>query len=1199
MQIALNRKRRLHSPPLRKLLRIMKLTFILLTAVALQVSAKGYTQKITLSVKDAPLEKVFESIRNQSGYRFFYNEEQLQRSRPVTIQVKETSLEKALDLALRDQPFTYAIVNKIIVIKEKLNDIAIQTQLKSAPLVIDVKGRVINEKGEPAEGVTVTIKGTNKATSTNADGEFIIESIEEDATLVFTSVNMETFELKVSGKTELTINLKTKVTALGGVKVEVNTGYQKIPKERATGSFELVNKEELNRRVGPDILSRLEGVSVSVLFDRRGLSPIDNSISSNNIFIRGLSTLTETMKAPLLIVNNFPWEGSIESINPNDVENITILKDAAAASIWGARAANGVIVITTKQGQLNQPTRLMLNTNFQVSKEPDLFHYPKMSSSDFIEVEQFLFEQGHYDAEVNDPSYFPALSPIVEILAKERAGDISPTDAVTQIDALRNLDVRNDFQKYIYRKASNQQYFLNLTGGSQKIRYSFSGGFDKGNSALIGNETQRVTFRNMNTIYPVKNLELNFGLAFASTKTKGNSLGEINGGKFDYFGSTIRYLYPYAQFADASGNPLDLPRHYRYGFKDTAGSGKLLDWKYRPLDELRNGDNLFRQREYVLNFGANYNLFKSISASIAYQHSNTYGELRNHYSIKTYQARHLINQYAQFDGTDFVFTIPKGGILDYGNNKGNSHMGRAQLNFNKSINQRHQINGLIGGEVRENVVESTAGRSYGYDENTIATFPVDYITQFSLYNNLGSATIPAGPIPFSKRVDHFLSAFANFAYTYDNRYTVSASIRRDAANLFGVDINDKWKPFWSVGGAWTLSNESFLKGSRIDLLRIRANYGYQGNVNNSLAPYTIISYASPFFSPFNLLSVNILVPANPGLSWETIKQLNIGVDFQFANRRISGSIEAYRKNSNNLILDAPVDYTTGVGSVRKNSASMTGSGVDFLLNTANITGSFKWNTEVTLGYIKNKVTDYLLDDTYTRVGTAVSGSGISIRPVRGIAPYALFSYEFAGLDPVTGDPRGFLGKEISTDYRAIYNQDKDTSALIYHGSAIPTMFGNFNNIFSYKGISLIVNISYRFGYYFRKNTISYSALFNNGLAHPDFAKRWQNPGDETATTVPSMVYPLSDAERDYFYAHSSVNVLKADNIRFKNIRIGYDIPKSFLNRLSIQGLQFYSTIENLGIIWRANKEDLDPDYNTGNGNYPVPLRVSFGLTLNL
>jgi len=430
-----------------KLLRIMKLTIVFLTFTALHVSANGFGQEnITLSLKNAPLQEVFSEIRKQTGYDFLYKDALIEKASPVNIVVKNASLIEVLDLCFKSQLLTYSITGKIITVKPR-NIPASEDHPEVATSPIDVKGRVVDEKGEPIGGVTVSIKGTDISTATDGNGEFSLKSVERDAILVFTHVSMETFELKASDKSELTITLKPKARALSDVQVIANTGYQRIPKERATGSFEFINNEELNRRVGTDILSRLEGVSSGLLFDRRLQEGNENSINTNNIIIRGLSTLNEAMKQPLIVVNNMPYDGDINNINPNDVETITVLKDAAAASIWGARAGNGVIVITTKQGKFNQPLSVSINTNLNVSGKPDLFKYRQMSVSDYIAVEKFLFDNGYFDGDLANTSTYPALSPVVEILAKQRDGAISAAEASAQIDALKKMDVRNDFDK--------------------------------------------------------------------------------------------------------------------------------------------------------------------------------------------------------------------------------------------------------------------------------------------------------------------------------------------------------------------------------------------------------------------------------------------------------------------------------------------------------------------------------------------------------------------------------------------------------------------------------------------------------------------------------------------------------------------------------------------------------------------------------
>ncbi|MBO9564320.1 MAG: TonB-dependent receptor plug domain-containing protein, partial [Niastella sp.] len=357
---------------------------------------------ISLSVKNASVEQVFKEIKKQSGYGFVYPSGILARMHKVTFSTMKASLLFVLDQLFKDQPFTYTVIDKVVVIKSKGNDSGQPDQPITDNIFIQVRGKITNEKEEPLHGVTVAVKGTDQVTYTNASGHFSLNNIPRGATLHVSSVNMETYELRIHSQTDLAIRMKEKVRELADVTVMVNTGYERIPKERATGSFEFVSNEELERRAGTDILSRLEGVATGIIFDRRRLASNQTAIPVNNVTIRGLSTLTETMKNPLIVLNNFPYEGDINNINPNDIENITILKDAAAASIWGARAANGVIVINTKKARFDQTTSLSFNGNVTIGEKPDLFRYPSMTIADVIENEAFLFSRGFFNALINN-----------------------------------------------------------------------------------------------------------------------------------------------------------------------------------------------------------------------------------------------------------------------------------------------------------------------------------------------------------------------------------------------------------------------------------------------------------------------------------------------------------------------------------------------------------------------------------------------------------------------------------------------------------------------------------------------------------------------------------------------------------------------------------------------------------------------------
>lgn len=1171
-------------------------TTTLLVLICLQISTQAWGQgNITLSVKDAPPEQVFKEIKKQSGYGFVYPSEVLIRLNRITLTITKANLEEVLDQVFKGQPCTYSIIDKVVVIKFRegiFTQHPKQVLLENIP--IDLTGKVTNEKGEPLPGVTVSVKGTDKITATDVNGVFSINSVDRKAVLLFSSVNMESFELKVSGKTDLAIRMKAKVRELDDVTIMMNTGYEKVPKERATGAFESINKEEINRKVGSNLLSRLEGVSTSILFDKRQLSGNQSSNSLDNVFIRGLSTLTEAIKQPLLVINNFAYDGDINNINPNDIESISILKDAAAASIWGARAANGVIVITTKQAKFNQPFSVSFNANVEVVQEPDLFFIPEMTSKDFIENEAFLFNNGFFDGSIDLPTG-PALSPIIEILAQQRSGLISKEEANEKISQLSQNDVRTDFEKYIYRKAVNTQYYLNLSGGNQTIKYTIAGGYDRNLLNLKGEEMERTTFRSNIQIQPTEKISLGASIQYTQSNTKNNSLGEYGSGNYNY--TPEMALFPYARFA---GNPGIISKDYRAGYTDTAGGGLLLDWKYRPLEELNNLDNSSNTQDILLTMNTNIKITGYLSVQGIYQYEQTNADATRLYKKNTYYTRNLINLYSQINGNEVTRIIPEGGIVDQILSKLRSHNARIQLNLNKEWGTRHQIVSLIGAEIREKIQTINANRYYGYDETTLSTGNVDYQNIYPLYGERGFDRVP-GRNGFSKYTDHFVSYFGNAAYTFDRRYTVSASARRDATNLFGVNTNDKWKPFWTTGVSWTLSNEDFFRSDWIGYIKLRASYGYQGNVNNLLAPFTVITTSPANSSIFNQSFASITVPANPDLSWENLQQTNIGFDLGLLKGRLTGNIDLYRKKSNNLILQATIDPSTGLASVYKNSASMVGKGIDASIRSINVSSSyFSWLTELGFSYVTNKIINIEQNSSGQRIGSMLStglAHGLNINTREGMAPYSIYSYPYAGLDPQTGSPQGYLGKGLSTDYMSIYNQLYDTASLVYNGSAIPKVFGYFNNIFRIKGFTTTININYRFSYYFRKSTISYYTLNYGGIGHADFSKRWQQPGDETSTSVPSRQYPVDDNLRDDFFAYAEINALRGDHIRLQYIRLSYDFNPIKIGKSQLNNLQLYAIVNNIGIIWRANDEKIDPDYGAGASPY-IPSR-SFAAGLKL
>ncbi|OQP54417.1 SusC/RagA family TonB-linked outer membrane protein [Niastella populi] len=1164
---------------LSKTLRIMKLTAIFLLAAALQVTAKGLAQeKITLALNNASLEKVFEQIEVQTGFVFIYKDETV-KDKKVSIQVTNATLAQTLDACLKGQELSYKIVGKSVAIKAEKVTPAMPGG--AAPPFIDVRGRVVNEKGEPVEGVTVLVKGIDKKTLTDKNGEFSLTTVEQDAVLVFTHIGMETFELKVSGKTELAISLKAKISELSGVVVSVNTGYQEIPKERATGSFSEPIKHMYTSRVSTDILSRLEGITSGLAFNTPGIT----GSSTPKLSIRGRSTIYANDN-PLIVIDGFPYDGDINNINPNDIENINVLKDAAAASIWGVRAGNGVIVITTKKGKLNEALKVQLNSNISISEKPDLFYSPSfVSSNEFIGVENYLFEKGFYDGDLNDASS-PPISPVVQILDQVRRGTLSQSEAGKQIDEFKTLDVRNDLSRYFYRRMVNQQYALSLSGGNNRLNHYVSIGIDRNRTTQKEEGFNRFTLNSMNTFVPVKNLEITGGFNYIqSSAGKDNTLSQIS------TGGGYNTVYPYASLAGEDGAPLSFVKDYSTAYVDWAESNGYLNGKFYPLEELRGGWNTSKTRnsDIRLSTRLKYTIIEGLSAEIRYQYQRALSRAKDLHTDQSYYTRYFINRYASAnpDSSFAGYNIPYGSILANSTSELSSNNLRGQISYFNTWG-KHFVTMIAGSEVREVKTESNSFTLYGYNDELGTSQPVNNTTVFPT-NPVGSALIPYGNSTGGS-LDRFRSYYFNGAYTFDDRYTLSLSGRVDGSNYFGVETNQKNVPLWSVGGKWNIDHERFYHSSVFPLLRLRATFGYNGNLDKNITAVSTIFYPGYTGPLTNAVFARLNNVGNPELRWEKIGIFNVGLDFGTAKNILSGSIEYFHKNGVDMIGYSPFAPSTGITNLQGNYAKIKGNGVDIQITSKNIDKQIKWTTTFIFSWAKDIVNKY----TGTNIQpSGLVGAGQIVSPVEGKPVYGIYSFKWAGLDPATGDPQGFdSSKGVSKNYTDLLSPTS-VNSLVFHGPARPVIFGGINNRISYKNFGLTFNISYKLGYYFNRNSVNYSMLFNSWSLHKDFTRRWQKAGDENSTNVPSMSYP-ANANRDRFYQYSEILVERGDHIRLQDVSLSYDFQGKLFNRmLSLSNIQVYFYANNLGILWRANDEKIDPDYPF-NG-FPAPRTFAFGI----
>lgn len=1032
-----------------------------------------------------------------------------------------------------------------------------------------VKGNIVSDDKLPVADCIIVSTGKNTAIS-DSGGRFEIEIKKGNDTLIFNLLGYEVLKVPVQYPVSRPLRVELVRRSNDLEEVVINTGYFALPRERITGSFEVINRNLINRSVTSNLLDRLEGAA-SVYFDRRA--------GASGVSIRGRSTILANPN-PLIIVDGVPYDGSFSSINPNDVQNVTVLKDAAAASIWGARAANGVLVVETVKGKFNQKPMLEFTSNFTYGSKPDLYYNPAMTSRDFMAVEKELFAKGYYNSNLNDVRY-PVISPAVELLAAHRSGRLTSQDLEARLGALEKQDVREDLGRYFYRNSFDQQYSLSYRGGMSNYNYNLSVGWDENRSNVKRNSNSRLTLLSANSIKPVNKLLVEMLLGF----TSGENVRNVT---MPSISPTGKSLYPYARLADDDGNASVLEKDYRIAFLDSAGNGRLLDWKYRPLEELYMADNSSRSQNLRVNAGVKYDVIKDLRFEARYQYELQEIGGREHFSEKTYTARNLINRYSRISGSTVVRPVPLGGILDLSSNVLISQTGRSQLNYNTSWKLNHSLSSIIGTEIRQTSGISHNTRTYGYDNKTLVYQNVNYTDIFATYNRLNGNQRIINPADFNERLNRYVSYYTNTAYTYRDRYSFSMSARKDASNLFGVNHNKKGVPLWSAGASWEISKEPYYRSKVIDYLKTRFSYGVSGNIDNSLSALTTVAFYSN--SPLSGYDYAMMRnPGNPDLRWERQYMLNTGIDFASKNNVVSGTVDLFLKNGDDLIGESLIDPTTGVTNnvglfrFKGNVAHMRGYGIDAALNFSKSVNALKVSSTLIFGYSINRVTRYMAS---SNVASPYVGFGTLVNPIEGKPVYSIYSYKWAGLDPLTGDPLGELEGQASKNYQAIMSSSPNT--LVYHGSAIPVYFGSFRNNFEYKRWSISANMIYKLGYYFRRTSINYSTLFSSWNHHSDYSRRWQQPGDEGITYVPSLVYPAI-GPRDSFYSGSEVLVERGDHIRFHDLNVSYQAGSPAGNKK----IHLYLYLRNIGIIWKANNSNLDPDFY--NGGIPSSLNISVGL----
>ena len=1119
------------------------------------VASPGFAQQqVSLNIKNVTLEQGLKSLQTASGCYILYNVQDVRNIKNLTVSVQDASVEKVLSLMLQNTSLLYTVNNETILITRKGE--AAPQQVRT------VAGMVRDEQGAPLIGVTVVVKGTTIGISTGVDGKFVLRLPEQEViVLVFSYVGMERREVRYTGQEHVEVVMKESVESLSDV---VITGYQTISSERTAGSFGSITTQDVGRGQTTNITQRMEGAIPGLV------------VYNNTVTIRGVSTINGD-KTPLYVVDGFPLEGDINSINPNDVKSITVLKDASAASIYGARAANGVIVVTTHSGSMGA-AKFTYEGNFSITPKANFDKYNLSSSAELVDLEVESFERYFSKNPWSSISSQKTLqTKVYDILYKGKTGVLNDQQVNQQLDELRKSDNRKQLHDYIYRAVKVHRHNISMTGGDRAVNYYISGSYQGTFEQLQGNKSDVVNL----------NLRLNAALKSWLRMDVGSAL-VINKRVNNAFAGNLLSFPSYEMLKDNEGNNLYFNYDKPYYEIERLLNNHLYDERYSPLEQNEHVNRVskdFNTRNFI---ALRATIIEGLSVEGKYQFERGASKNSNFYDEFSKTSVKMVNDFAQIAAATgaITFNIPYGGQLQETRGDHFSQTFRLQLNYDGSFgNGEHEISAIAGAERRKITTSSTTSHRFGYSDKTNMYMPVDSkvlsflsstqsMNGYAFYNETQNNS-------FSEFEDRYVSFYGNLAYTYNDRYTATASIRVDQSNLWGTDPKVQYKPLWSVGGLWRVDRESFFNLSWVDRLNLRLTYGINGNIPKDTGPYAQLS--SSYSTTLQTIGNSVSSPPNYNLTWEKTAVTNVGVDFSVLNNRISGLIEYYSRNTTDLLGSVVTDPTQGFTSVKVNYGSMYNRGIEIGINTLNVnTKDFSWKTSLNLAYNKNKMTD--VENTVT----SVSGWAGRTPYVVGKAYNSVYAYRWAGLSD-TGEPLVYNEKDEKVDKTSGVTS---TNALACIGTLSPKYTGGLTNSLRYRDWDLSFFFVYNGGHIFKKDVPLISGRLSTNY-NTSLNPRWKVAGDENKTDVPKFDVSPDNVDRSNVYENVEQHWVVGDFLKLRDIVFSYGIPKQVLHRCGIGSAVLKFQARNI-FHWSKNADNLDPESSSRN---PLQTNYSFGLNV--
>lgn len=1038
-----------------------------------------------------------------------------------------------------------------------------------------ISGTVSDANGHPVAGATVIVDGTSLGTTTNTAGEYTL-SAPVNGTLVVTFVGFEPQQLPIAGKTRINVTMKEDAQAIDDVIV---VAFGTAKKEAFTGSAAVIKSDEIAKvqtsNVATALVGRVAGVQTSSTSGDLGKTP--------SIRVRGFGSINAG-KEPLWIVDGMPYEGDLNNLNTNDIESMTVLKDAASNALYGARGANGVIMVTTKKAKSGDAV-VTIDAKWGVNSKA-LEEYDVITSPAQYYETHFKALYGYY-AQTNPAAKAYALASSgltsngtgglgYNVYTVPEGQALIGTNGKLNPNATLGRKIIYNGQEYwltpddwideAYQSAFRQEYNVNISGATERSSFYASLGYLDNTGIIKSSALERYTARLKADYQAKKWLKVGGNMSYAHFS---NSNGNSNEGSASStanifaFSAQMPPIYP-VYIRDGSGRIMVDDNGYQmydYGDKGNAGltrpllpgaNGLQTSW----LNKKKAEGNAFSGSGFV-----DISLYKGLKLTV--NGSTNIDETRT-----TYLNNQYYGQFAEAGGT-----ISKYHTRDIAYNL------QQILNYNETFG-KHNVGLMVGHEYYQKkyyYLSGTKSKLFSYDNEELGGAVVDGAGAHSYIDDYNSE-------------GYFMRA----QYDYAGRYFVSGSYRRDASSRFHPD--HRWGNFWSVGAAWLLNQENWFDAPWVNMLKLKASYGSQGNDN--IGNYL---YTDTYSIENNNGEIAVLFgqKGNPNITWETNTNLNIGTEFGFWNNRLSGSVDFFNRKTSDMLFAFSVPSSLGYSSYYANVGDMVNRGVEVELNADLIrTKNVLWSFNLNLTHVKNEVTYLAPEHKSTTVEGYKGYIDGSYFVGEGLPLYTYYLRSYAGVDPETGaslwykDVKGDDGKITRTK-----TSDYTSATRYLHDSAIPSVYGGFSTSVSAYGVDFSISFNYQIGG--KVYDSGYASFMSSPYGttvgtnyHKDILKAWtpENKGSD----IPRLQYG-----DQYTTSVSDRFLTDASYLNISNINVGYTLPSKITQKFGVQKLRVYLACDN--VVYWSKRQGLDPRYSftgaTNFSNYSPIRTISGGVTV--